>query len=46
MDLKALDSKVDTKASGQEVGKLWKHFSNYAEYQDLKDLYAKVVPPL
>jgi hypothetical protein len=26
--------------------KIWDEFKNYALYQDLKDLYAKVLPPL
>ena len=32
-----------TKLDGQ---RLWKHFQRFCEYEDLKDLYSKVVPEI
>jgi hypothetical protein len=38
----ALGKKTDK----SEMLKVWNQFKSYALYQDLKDLYAKVLPPL
>jgi len=32
-----------TASDGQRI---WKHFQRFAEYEDLKDLYQKVVPEI
>jgi len=34
------------RAHHTDIVKLWDNFPNYCSYQDLKDLYAKVLPPL
>jgi hypothetical protein len=49
-DLKDYEVEVGTylakKTDKVETERLWQQMQQYALYQDLKDLYAKVIPPL
>ena len=37
---------MSKKLDYEDGKKLWRHFSRYAEYDDLKDLYKKVMPEI
>jgi hypothetical protein len=39
-----IKSELKSKTYNDETLRIWKHFNNYAEYTDLKDLYNKVLP--
>ena len=41
-----LKVELKEKASNEETGKIWEHFRDYAEYKELKILYAKVSPEM
>lgn len=41
-----MDAELSKKTDKSETAKIWEQFKNYALYQDLKDLYSKVLPPL
>ena len=41
-----MGSSLARKSDKSEMGKVWEQFKSYALYQDLKDLYGKVIPPL
>lgn len=41
-----MTSALTRKTDASETRKVWDQFSKYALYQDLKDLYNKVLPPL
>ncbi|CDW75242.1 UNKNOWN [Stylonychia lemnae] len=45
-DIMELEKIITTRAHQSEIQKLWENFPNYCSYQDLKDLYSKVLPPL
>ncbi len=45
-ELVSMRKELKLKTNNEETGKVWKHFSNYAEYTDLKDLYGKVLPEI
>ena len=45
-DLKEIKAELKNKSNTEEVLKLWKNFQNFAEYQDLRDLYSKVIPEI
>ena len=45
-DLKSVQTILPKKAEQLEVKRMWKNFENYCSYQDLKDLYGKVMPTL
>ena len=37
---------LKTKSDIQEVKKVWANFQKYAQYEDFKDLYAKILPSI
>ena len=43
-DIMDINYELKQKTSNEETVKVWKNFQNYAEYNDLKDLYQKVIP--
>lgn len=45
-EIDKMDEKVKSNVSRDEGQKIWRQFQRFAEYEDLKDLYQKVVPPL
>eukprot|EP00347_Sterkiella_histriomuscorum_P007561 403348445 len=45
-ELKSVQNTLPKKAENTEIKKVWENFVNYCSYQDLKDLYNKVMPPL
>lgn len=45
-EMESLRSDVKLKTYNEETLRIWKNFQNYAEYTDLKDLYAKTLPEL
>ena len=52
-DLKKTNERIDTcigaielKQNKDEIPKIWENFKKYASFEHLKDLYAKVVPPI
>lgn len=46
IEIGRLKREMEEKAPLEEIGKLWHHFLNYAEYKELKELYNKVIPHL
>lgn len=45
-ELKVVQNALPKKAEQLELKRMWKNFDNYCSYEDLKDLYNKVLPPL
>lgn len=45
-ELKGVQNILPKKAEQLEVRRVWKNFENYCSYQELKDLYNKVMPTL
>ena len=45
-ELHALKADLKLKTYNEETLRIWKNFNNYAEYNDLKDLYSKTLPEL
>lgn len=45
-ELNDIQRDLKKKTNNEETSRLWKNFTNYAEYTDLKDLYNKVVPDI
>ena len=43
-DIMEINYELKQKTSNEETVKVWKNFQNYAECNDLKDLYQKVIP--
>lgn len=37
---------LNQKTEQIETQKLWEEFKNYSRYDEMKDLYAKVLPPI
>ena len=37
---------IQTRLSGNDGKRIWRHFQRFAEYNDLKDLYNKCIPEL
>jgi hypothetical protein len=46
IEIKRLHDDLTMKCPIEEAGKLWRHFSNFAEYKDFKSLYNKVIPEM
>lgn len=45
-DLVDLESRIMHKADKDETKKIWDEFKNYSSYNDLKELYNKVLPQM
>lgn len=45
-ELTSTNSELELKMNVEEGKKMWAHFSRFAEYRDLKELYQKVLPEL
>lgn len=45
-DTAAINLDLNTKTNNDETIRIWKNFNKYAEFNDLKDLYAKVFPEI
>ena len=41
-----LEAELGLKLTKEEGRKLWAQFERFAEYNDLKTLYSKVLPPI
>ena len=41
-----IEQKVENRLTKQDGQRLWKHFQRFCEYEDLKDLYSKVIPEI
>ena len=41
-----MQSELTDKASIEETLRIWQHFTNYAEYKELRALYGKVMPEM
>jgi len=46
LEVKSIQTILPKKAEQLEVKRIWSNFENYCSYQDLKDLYNKVMPTL
>lgn len=44
--LDEIEAELMIKINKDEGAKIWEHFQRFAEYDDLKDLYSKVLPPI
>eukprot|EP00347_Sterkiella_histriomuscorum_P015229 403357819 len=44
LDIQDIYKDLRKKTNNEETSRLWKNFTKYAEYGDLKDLYNKVLP--
>ena len=45
-ELSRTNIEVDMRITKKEGQRIWQHFDRFAEYSDLKDLYAKCIPEL
>lgn len=46
VELLEIRQDLKLKTYNEETIRVWKHFSKYAEYTDLRDLYSKVLPQI
>lgn len=41
-----LSQKIEQRLTKSDGQRIWKHFQRFCEYEDLKDLYTKVIPEI
>lgn len=46
MENKQIHFEMNSKLIKKDGQQIWRHFRRFAEYDDLKDLYSKVIPSL
>lgn len=45
-EITEMNQRLSQNLSAKDGRRIWKHFQRFAEYEDLKDLYNRVIPEI